>query len=249
MPQYQPPMDDFAPFVSGAAYDRMFAANRANNPNVAEVVRNRFYDSVLYPTAGQQQLSFFVNQVGTGVTTALGATAGTVKTENDTNLQMPNTLPSGAEYLAQSLEVLFFPGSVSTANTYTPQTIAFFNATAALAVMAAANDVNTFYQSGRLEFKVLNKTYLQEQPLAVFPPKAFFDYSGAVASNSATTAEVGAQVCKVSGRPYYLEPAVTLLSACNFSVNLIWPAAVATPSGFNGRVVVAFDGLFKRASQ
>lgn len=238
---------DFA--TSDMDYAGMFERNRVSNPNFSQIVRNRLYDSLLLPTAGQNQLRFFAQQIGTGVTTALGATVGSVKTESDTNLQMANTLPSGVEFVAQSIEILFFPGSVSTANTYTPANVAFFNTTAALAVMAAANDVNTFYQSGRLHFNVLNQIYLQEQPLLAFPPKAQLDYSGAVATNAAATAELGAQLLKAGGRPYYLEPMITLLSACNFDVTLIWPAAVATGSGFNGRVVCYLDGLLKRAGQ
>lgn len=230
-------------------YTGLFQANRVTNPNFAEIVRNSLYDSLLYPTAGQTQLSFFSLPIGQGVTSSLGATVGTSKTLNDTNLVMANTLPSGLEVLVQSIEVLFLPGSVSTANTYTPANISLFNATAAASVAGSANDVNTFYQSGRLQFQILQKDYLMEAPLLKFPPKAMLDLQGAVASNSATTAEVALTLVKATGRPYFLDPAVTLLPSVNFAVNLLWPGAVATGSGFNGRVEVTLDGLFKRAGQ
>lgn len=230
-------------------YDALFATYEVTRPDFAGVVRQTLHDSALYPTAGQTQLRLFSTPIGQGITTALGGTAGAVKTENDTNMQMGSTLPNGMKFLAESIEILFLPGSVSTANTYTPATIAIFNATAALAVAAALNDVNTFYQSGRLVFRVLDKVYTDEQPLMLFPPKAMTDLSAAIASNSATTAEVGAVLAKAVGRPYYLEPKVTLLPAVNFSLTLNWPAAVATPSGFNGRVVGRFDGLLMRAVQ
>lgn len=228
---------------------QQFMANRVTNPGQSEIIRNRFYDYQLYPTAGQTQLTFFSAAIGQGITTALGATVGTGKTLHDTNLEMPNTLPSGKSFLVESIEVLFLPGSVSTANTYTPATIGIFNATAAAAIFGPSNDVNTFYQSGMLEFNVLSKNYLRETPLMAFPPKAMLDVSAAVASNSATTAVNGLQLVKAIGRPYYVEPKITLQPAVNFEVLLKWPGAVATPSGFNARVGVILDGNFMRASQ
>lgn len=226
-----------------------FASNRVTNPGQSEIVRQRLYDYQLYPTAGVTSISFFQVPIGQGITSAIGATVGTPKTIFDTSMELGGQLPSGKAYLAESIEVLFLPGTVSTANTYTQAGFVLFNATAAATVGNWVNDVNTFYQSGALELNVLSKNYLRETPLAVFPPKAHFDYSGAIASNSATTAEVGASFAKVMGRPYYLEPRVTLQPAVNFDVTLRWPAAVATPSGFNGRVGVIFDGYLMRASQ
>jgi hypothetical protein len=151
--------------------------------------------------------------------------------------------------MIESIEVLFFPGSVSTANTYTVASPALFNATAAAAVMAQVADVNSFYQSGMLELNILSKNYLRETPLIAFPPKANFALDAAVASNSATTAEVGAVNMRAGGRPYYLEPTIALQPAVNFEVVLRFPAAVPTPSGFNARVGVILDGYFMRASQ
>lgn len=226
-----------------------FAANVVTNRAQSEIVRQRFYDYLLYPTAGQQQLTFFSQAVGQGLTTAIGATAGTPKTLWDTNLEMPSTLPSGKSYLIESIEVLFLPGSVSTANTYTPATISFFAVAAATTVPAFLNDVNIIYQSGMLELNVLSKNYLRETPLIAFPPKAHFDLSAANASNSATVGQGGQALMKAGGRPYYLEPNITLQPAVNFEVLLKWPAAVATPSGFNGRIGVILDGGFLRASQ
>jgi hypothetical protein len=51
------------------------------------------------------------------------------------------------------------------------------------------------------------------------------------------------------GRPYYIEPRITLAPAVNFQVVLSWPAAVANPSTFNARVGVYLDGYMMRASQ
>ena len=227
-----------------------FAQGRVTNPGQSEIIRQRLYDFSLYPAAGVQRLAFFQLAVGQGITSALGATVGTTKTLADTNIEGGGgTLPSGKSFLMESIEVLFLPGSVATANTYTPQTIASFTAVAAQAVVAAFNDINTFYQGGTLQLNVLSKNYLTETPLLSFPPKASFDYSGAIASNSATTAVVQAGIAKATGRPYYIEPRITLNPAVNFEVVLSWPAAVACPSTFNGRVGIYLDGYMMRASQ
>lgn len=226
-----------------------FQSRRVTNPAQSEIVRQRFYDYQLYATAGSQQLSFFSQPVGQGLTSAIGAVAGQGKTQWDTNLEIPNTLPSGKAYMIESIEVLFMPGSVATANTYTPANISVFAVAAAAAVAGAANDVNTFYQSGMLELNVLSKNYLRETPLMAFPPKAMLDTSAALSSNSATVGEIGLSVTKAGGRPYYVEPNIALQPAVNFEVLLRWPAAVPTPSGFNARVGVILDGYFMRASQ
>jgi hypothetical protein len=226
-----------------------FQRARVTNPDQSEIVRQRFYDYQLYPAAGQSQLTFFSAAVGQGKTTAIGAAAGSPKTLWDTNLAMPNTLPSGQAFMIESIEVLFFPGSVSTADTYAPQLIASFNATANNAAVASFNDINTFYQGGMLELNILSKNYLRETPLIAFPPKAYFDGAAAVTTNAAASGAISINSITSKGRPYYLEPPISLQPAVNFEVVLRWPAAVALPSGFNGRVGVVLDGFFMRASQ
>jgi cell wall-associated NlpC family hydrolase len=226
-----------------------FERGRNTNPNQSEIIRQSLYDFVLYPTAGQVLLAMFSQPIGQGVTTAIGGTVGTAKTRWDTNLQLANTLPSGKALMVQSIEVFFFPGSVSTANTYTPATPAQFAAVAAAALLLQNNDVNQFYQSGGLEFNVLDKNYVFETPLSQFPPQTSIGQDAAVSSNSATTAEVASTFARALGRPYVFLMPFSLLPAQNFAVNLIWPAAVATPSGFNARVGVKLDGFTQRASQ
>jgi hypothetical protein len=224
-----------------------FNARRVTNPGQSEIIRQRLYDYQLYANAGTTQLSFFQQPVGSGVTSALGGTVGAVKTLFDTNMTLGGTLPSGQAFMIESIEVCFFPGSVTTTNTYTPIGMSVFNATAAASVAAAANDVNTFYQSGLLELNILSKNYLRETPLLAFPPKANFALDAAVASNSATTAEVALLQARASGRPYYIDPSISLQPAVNFEVVLRFPAAVALT--FNARVGVILDGYFMRASQ
>jgi hypothetical protein len=228
-----------------------FNRYRVTNSGQSEIVRQRLYDWLLYPTAGQAQFTFFSQPVGQGITSAQGATVGTAKTQWDTNMELPNTLPSGKQYLVESIEVLFLPGSVSTANTYTPAAIATAIAAAAVAAFIDANnDVNKFYQSGMLEFNVLSKNYLRESPVLCFPPKAHLSVEGSIGNSDTTTHNaVSISLTKATGRPYYVSPQVTLQPAVNFEVLLKYPAAVATPSGFNGRVGVLLDGFLMRASQ
>jgi len=225
-----------------------FEAGRVTNAAQSEVIRQRLYDSLLYATAGQAQFTFFSQPVGQGITTAQGATVGSAKTQWDTNLELPNTLPSGKAYMIESIELLFLPGSVSTANTYTPANMSVFASANAASVLAQLNDVNTFYQSGLVELNILSKNYLREFAMA-FPPKAMLALDGAIATTSATAGEVAGVVAKNAGRPYYIQPVITLQPAVNFEVVLKYPAAVATPSGFNGRVSCFLDGYVMRASQ
>lgn len=225
-----------------------FNARRVTNPGQSEIYRQRFYDALLYPTAGQAQFTFFSQPVGQGVTSAQGAVVGTGKTLWDTNLELPNTLPSGKQFLIESIELIYLPGSSAAANTYTPANPSVFAAASAAANFAQANDLNTFYQSGLLSLNVLSKNYLREFTQA-FPPKASLDVSAGLASTSATAGQTVVGYAKAVGRPYYLSPEITLQPAVNFELTLTYPAAVATPSGFNARIIAILDGYWMRASQ
>lgn len=222
---------------------------RVTNPGQSEIVRQRLYDYQLYATAGVAQMTFFNSPIGQGVTSALGAVVGSPKTLWDTNMTLGGQLPSGSAYMVESIEVLFLPGGSAVANTYTPRAQSVFAAANAATVMDALNDVNTIYQSGLLEFNILQKNYVRETPLMAFPPKAHFENQTAVATTSATAGEVAGVFNKAGGRPYYVEPQITLQPAVNFEVAIKWPAAVATGSGFNGRLGVILDGYMMRASQ
>lgn len=226
-----------------------FNSRRVTNPSQSEVVRQRLYDYQLYPTAGSTQFAFFQQPIGQGLTSAIGGTVGSGKTQWDTNMELGGTLPSGKAFLIESIEVVFFPGSVSTSNTYTPIKPLEFNATASATVGGQLADVNQIYQSGMLELNILSKNYLRETPLIAFPPKTQFNLDVGIASNSATTAVNVAENMRAAGRPYYIDPTIALQPAVNFEVLIRFPAAVATPSGFNGRIGVILDGYFMRASQ
>lgn len=222
-----------------------YAVNRAG----AEGIRQTLYDHILYPTAGVNQLNFFALPQGQGVATALGAVVGSTKTIADTNMDNAGMLPAGKSFLITSIEVPFYAGLSGAANTYTPAVPSVFAAVAAAAVAGQINDVSNFYQSGSLKLFIGSKTYLEEAPIMRFPPKARFDANLAIASNSATTAEVALANARAAGRPYMVEPPIYLENNQNFVVQLNWPGVVATPSGFNGRVGVILDGYLYRNSQ
>jgi hypothetical protein len=213
-----------------------------------EGLRQSLYDHLLYPTAGQTQFNFFSLQRGQGMTSALGGVVASPKSIADTNMDISGMLPSGKAFAATSIEVPFYAGSVATANTYTLASPALFNATAAAAVAAQAADVNSFYQSGSLQLYIAAKVVLEEAPLMRFPPKCFLnlDASVGIAGTNAQPAAFGLVSVKASGRPYMLEPLIYIEPNVNFLVALNFPAAVATPSGFNARVGVILDGYLYR---
>jgi hypothetical protein len=219
------------------------------NASDLEAVRQTFYDFQLYLTAGQAQLLFFQNQIGQGITSALGAVVAGNKSFADTNMNLSGQLTSGQNFLMQSIEIFFEPGSSAAASTYVQHAITTFIAVPTQVLLAAPNDVDAIRQSGWLEFLVLSKTYLREAPIGRFPPKTQLDLDSAMATNSATTASIFALSAKFYGRPYYIQPWVTIPSTTNFNVALNWPGAVATPSGFNGRIGCVLDGILFRNTQ
>ncbi len=236
---------------SGMPQPGDFAKYRVTNPNSSEIVRQRLYDSLLYPLLGSLNLSFFSQAIGQGITTAPGAAVGGVKTNQDTNMDIANSLPSGKEYLMESLEVYIYPGGSAAASTFIP---AYVNVTTTAALSAvtinSVNDVQALYESGLLQFKVLDKVQLEETPLRAFPPQNFLTYSAAMSTAvGGTTLEIGGQHLKADGRPYFLLPKISIQPATNFKVSAFWPGLVATPSGFNARMQVVFDGFLKRSAQ
>lgn len=226
-----------------------FAKYRVTDQNQSEVIRQRLFDYQLYPLAGLQEFTFFSQGVGQGVTSTNGAAVGSGKTRADTNMQLNGQLPSGMEYLIESIEVDFTPGTSATANTFIPAG----PTTAATAVLAAAPvsavmDMNLVYNTGLLTFTVLNKQQLQETPLRSFPPKTWMQYDSSLATTNATLS-LAVSKGSVQGRPYYLEPPISLQPASSFTVSIATPGAQALPSGFNGRLGVIFDGYLRRAAQ
>lgn len=226
-----------------------FNSRRVTNPAVSETIRQPLFDHIIYPAAGSRLLSMFALPAGQGITSAPGATAADVKSAADTNMALAGTLSSGQEFMIETIELSFYPGSVSTANTYTIDNLTFFLAAASAVPTAQVDDVNAFYASGYLELTILNKVYYTDAPLGKFPPRQRLVSHGAISSNSATTAEVGFGGAYADGETCVLTPELSVQSAMSFGVNLRWPGVVAMPSTFNARVGCTLDGWMLRASQ
>lgn len=202
---------------------------RVNRPGQLEVIRQTLYDFQAYAQAGQTQLSFFQVPIGQGAVP---------KTKADTDMTLAGQLPAGQQFLVQSMEVYFFPGTILPGVGPVANLIDGF-----------VNDVWAIYKGGYLEFTVGSKVYLTEAPIGRFPPKTRLD--GWASENGNTTAGAAlytrTSYAVPAGRPYPIDPYILLESTQNFNVQLNWPAAVAVTN--IGRIGVVLDGLLIRNSQ
>jgi hypothetical protein len=226
-----------------------FSAGSVTDPNQSEVTRQGLFDSLLYAEAGQLSLNFFSQAIGGGITTEPGATVGTTKTAFDTNMQISNTLPSGKAWQVQGVEVYFWPGTSAAANTFVLAAPSVFAAANAAAVAGQVSDTFTFYNAGRLQFGILDKFYIDESPIGLFPVQTATAGDFGLATTSATAGEIAVVMARQIGRPYEMGAPFTLVATQNFAVNLLWAGLVAMPSGFNGRVKLRLDGYVLRSTQ
>jgi len=205
-----------------------------SKPNEIEVTRQSLYDFTTYAAAGQTSLTFFQNPVGQNG-----------KTRADTNLDNAGQLPSGKNFLVTSIEVMLFPGVLPSTE----------SEDVALTASEFINDVYTVQKSGYLDLFVLSKSFLTEAPIGRFPPKTRLevDAAAAAASEAGTVGTNNLLVehayASMSGRPYFVDPNITLISNQNFNVTLNWPTVVPLPSGENARIGIVMDGLMYRSSQ
>ena len=225
-----------------------FANNVALQYGLTEVIRQPLYDYQLYLAAGQLAMIFFQNPIGQGLSASPG-NANNPKHLADTNMQAPGALPAPQAYFLERIEVDVDPGSVNTANTFTQQIPTTHTAVAAAGVQAGEADVNAIYSGGALTLTISTKPYWQEGPLKRFPPSRAFRLDSSITSNSATTAIEMKAKLRVDGEPCYLTPGVGIVTSQNFNVTLSWPAVIATPSGFNGRIGVILRGWLFRGVQ
>lgn len=225
------------------------AANLAVDLGSIEVVKWELYDYNQYPTAGINNLGFFLTGQGQGQSSATGAAAGAVKTAADTNLTGAGVLPAPQAMWVDDIEVLCEPGSSAGANIFLTQIPAAFAAVGLATVQAGAHDVHALLTTGGLQFNVSQKPYYQAAPLYRAPPKTRIQYDVALATNSASTAEIVKERLYATGQILHLDPGVGIMTAQNFGVNLAWPVVVATPSGFNARLGVILSGWLFRGVQ
>lgn len=199
-----------------------------------EIVRQSLYDTNAYAAAGQTQLTFFAVPVGQSS-----------KTSTDTNMTLAGQLPTNQNFLVQSIECYFFQTRPSVA----AQLPAAFGAQA---IAQIVNDAYVFNAGGTLTFLIGSKNYLQEAPLQKFPASRQFHVEAALADVTTAGANLQSRIAFAAsvGRPYVIDPNITLVSNQNFTVTLTWPeGVVALPSGNPARVVVSLEGVLARRSQ
>lgn len=193
-----------------------------------EVNRQCLYDTVTYGgVAGQTSLTLFSLPIGQGG-----------KSIQDTNMTTAGSMPSPINFLIESVELIFIPGSNA------------FNE-GATAGTPYYDDVLSFKNNGALRLTIGDKSQLIEAPLGVFPPKASLDVNSAVSNNvtpAAGTKSVFAFADMV-GRPYLLDVPLLLRPTQNFDVKLEWKTPIAMPSGQNARIICKLDGLRYRLAQ
>jgi hypothetical protein len=204
-----------------------------------EAIGNTLYDSAAYPAAGQTQLTFFSLPIGQGT-----GFAGGTKTLMDTNMRNQGSMPANQEFLAEGIEVLFWPTRPAVA----AQLPAAFGAQAIAQII---NDTYAFYNSGNLILFIGSKKYCEEAPLVKFPPTSNFGLDAALADVTTAGANFQSRIAFASarGKPYTLRSPLRLVSNQNFNVTLNWDAAVALPSTNPGRVFVSLCGVLYRRSQ
>lgn len=207
---------------------------------ISDVIWAPLYDANSYiATTGHLQLTFFALPLGQGTTSAPGA-AGT-KTLADTNLNAAGQLTKGNEFYMTGQEIVFFPG-VNPGTVQSNTVVGNF-----------INDTWVFNKSGFLTLQVgSNRQYIQDGPMAVFPPVTRLAVASALAgavTGAATTQNLDEVTYAVaSGEPYSITP-IYIESTQGFQEVLQWPAAVTLPSGSNARVFSRLRGYLIRDAQ
>jgi len=201
-----------------------FNVNKDGEP---EVIYQPLYHYQTYPLAGfTGPLLFFQTNVGA---------AGILL--EDTNMRTAGRMPTPKNAALVGIEVVFRPGNLPMA----PGSVTVSN----------WNDVNAVH-GGRmsLSLRIGDKTYLEEAPLGTMPMQWRCD--GVAALSDSTTAGA-AQRTKIDyaafcGAPYLLVP-MRLIANQEFSVTINSPAAVALPSGVDGKIGVRLAALQYRLAQ
>lgn len=194
-----------------------------NNANQKDVIWQPLYDYQSYAIAGQTSLNFFQNPIGQNG-----------KTLEDTNMESSGQLPAPQMFIVEAISIDFFPGG--SAN------LAGVDATA-----ENWDDVNTFMQSGWLDFRVGSKSRLQQAPLGSFPPPYRLGGSSAVTGAASVANTItGVDYASMAGQTFSIIP-VTLPANQNFTVSLNWAAAV--PLNAAARVGVKLHGNLYRSVQ
>lgn len=214
-----------------------YAQMKGAHPGIKEGLRASLYDFQTYDNAGYTELKFFQIPIGQQL-------GGSSRTNEDTNLLLAGQLEKGQKFIAESIEVLFLPGSDAGSYVRAP----IVSAAAAIAAPTYSNDVHAFYSSGALKMKVGTKEPVEEAPLLRFPPRNGLMVSGAATleNEAAGANQIVYDYARANGQVYYLAPEVVIEGGSSFSVTMQWANKIAMPSGFDGRVGVVLNGILIR---
>ena len=214
------------------------ASHMARVPGTQDEIYAPLYDSLVYPAAGTNQLTFFAVPIGQGVTSAPGGAGA--KTENDTNLTNAGLLPLGNRFYCTGVELIFFP----------------FNNPAPGAASADSilgrnwNDTWAFAKGGWLRFRIQNRDYILDGPIQNFPSVARLAGVASITSTLTTGATTANEIdyASLAGMPYNLVP-VFIESNQSFVLTLNWIAPIALPSAGAARVFCRLRGRLIRDAQ
>lgn len=210
----------------------------------SDVIWAPLYDAIAYPSAGQLAFSFYSNPIGQGTSSAPGAGANP-KTRFDTNLTIGNQLTSGQEFYMVRSETLFYPG---VSNAALPLTVLPGAANTVTTVGNFVNDVWSVLNGG---LKILavgtDRRYIEDGPLAMFPPVTRLALQAAVAQVSATGTGTGIEVtyAAASGEPYSIVP-IYIQSNQNWTMTVNFAALIPTVSTKIARLMDRMGGYLIR---
>lgn len=227
-----------------------FEARKVGMRGQADVVWSPLWDFQQYPAAGGLNFTFFSLPQGQGVSSAPAAGA-VAKTKADTNMQSANQLGKGNDFLGVRAEVLFYPGVTN--STATPFGIFLGRGSVALAnVGQFENDMWAVGNGGTLKLAIgTDRNYiLEDGPLFMFPPVTRMALAAAISNTFDSDSTATAVVEEISysawsGTPYNMV-AVFIESQQVFTVQMQFPAAIATPSTVAGRIGVRLGGYLSR---
>jgi hypothetical protein len=218
--------------------------HRVGVPGTKDVIWNPLYDFISYPSAGQLLFTFFANQIGQGTSSAPGAGA-VAKSLFDTNLNINNQLTKGNEFYGIGSESLFYPG---VSNAALPLALMPAKQNTVATATSIGQFINDVWSVGNGGLKVLtvgtDRRYIQDGPLAMFPPTTRLAAVAAVANGDVTTA---AEITYAawSGEPYTVVP-IYIETNQSFTVQVTFAALIPTVSTQIGRLGERFRGYLIR---
>jgi hypothetical protein len=194
--------------------------------NVVEAHEQPFWSTVTYPAAGftQQEVAFF-------------NVAESASSPSVTNMPQASQFPNPTNFLVLGAEINFFSGAAPT--------------NGAGAGKTALDDLVTVMTGPfRFRFKVNNKVYYEDAPLAALPPHYSFGSSQAAALDdlaSATTVVggYGSVTGQVRGFSGIVIPSNTIF-ACSIVAD---QTGIALPSGSPGKLQVKLRGIYYTLAQ